>query len=112
MSSPINDQIRPIIIDFGSSITRIGFAGDDFPDIIAPSVYVDSSDYIFTSDAIDGLEDIYIDDNEHTYLVGHDALKYQNILKIHEEKCLRKHKPMLSYVYVNKRRDHGDPTRF
>jgi actin-related protein len=85
MSSIEKDQLRPIIIDIGSKNFRIGWAGDDFPDIIAPSVYVDKRDYIFTSDVIDGLEDIYITEKDtESHLFGHEALKYSNILKIHE----------------------------
>lgn len=87
MSSKSNDQLRPLIIDIGSNTFRLGWAGDDFPDIIAPSVYVDINDYLFTSDVIDGLEDIFIDkENVENHLFGSDALKYQNILKIHEFK--------------------------
>ncbi|MFW9972396.1 MAG: hypothetical protein ACFFDF_19585 [Candidatus Odinarchaeota archaeon] len=79
------NQLRPLIIDIGSKNLRMGWAGDDFPDIIAPSIYVNVTDYLFTSDVIDGLEDIYITkkDNEN-HLFGHQALKYSNILKLHE----------------------------
>ncbi len=85
MSSTEKDQLRPLIIDIGSKNLRMGWAGDDFPDIIAPSVYVDKRDYLFTSDVIDGLEDIYITEkNIESHLFGHQALKYSNILKIHE----------------------------
>ncbi len=86
MSSKPKDQTRPLILDFGSAISRIGWAGDDFPDIIAPSVYVDISDYIFTSDIIEGLEELFLKESPITHLVGHQALKYQNILRIHEFK--------------------------
>lgn len=86
MSSKPKDQARPLILDFGSAISRIGWAGDDFPDIIAPSVYVDISDYIFTSDIIEGLEELFLEESPITHLVGHQALKYQNILRIHEFK--------------------------
>ncbi len=86
MSSKPKDQTRPLILDFGSAISRIGWAGDDFPDIIAPSVYVDISDYIFTSDIIEGLEELFLKERPITHLVGHQALKYQNILRIHEFK--------------------------
>ncbi len=85
MSSTEKDQLRPLIIDIGSRNLRMGWAGDDFPDIIAPSVYVDKRDYLFTSDVIDGLEDIYLTEkNMESHLFGHQALKYSNILKIHE----------------------------
>ncbi|MFW9950525.1 MAG: hypothetical protein ACFFKA_10430, partial [Candidatus Thorarchaeota archaeon] len=55
----------------------------------APSVYVDVTDYLFNSninvsETIDGLEDIFLDTNNQIHLVGHDALKYQNILNIRE----------------------------
>jgi actin-related protein len=86
MSSPDKTQMRPLILDIGSNTFRMGWAGEDFPDIIAPSVYVDVSDYLFTSDVIDGLEDIYIKEEKQNHLVGHEALKYQDILKIHEFK--------------------------
>ncbi|MFW9819735.1 MAG: hypothetical protein ACFFE5_09010, partial [Candidatus Thorarchaeota archaeon] len=85
MSSKEKNQLRPLIIDIGSKNLRMGWAGDDFPDIIAPSVYVDKRDYLFTSDVIDGLEDIYITEKDiESHLFGHEALKYSNILKIHE----------------------------
>ena len=81
-----DDNLRPLIIDIGSNTFRMGWAGGDFPDIIAPSVYVNASDFLFTSDVIDGLEEIYSSVNEIKQFVGHDALKYQNILKLHEFK--------------------------
>jgi actin len=87
MSSESNEQLRPLIIDIGSNTFRLGWASDDFPDIIVPSVYVDINDYLFTSEVIDGLEDIFINrENVENHLFGSDALKYQNILKIHEFK--------------------------
>jgi len=81
-----NPQLRPIIIDIGSDRFRMGWAGEDAPEILAPSVYVDISDYIFTSDVIDGLDDIFIEGSAEKYLYGNDAVKYSNILKIHEFK--------------------------
>ncbi len=86
MSDNESRLLRPIIIDFGSNTFRMGFAGDDFPDIVAPSIYVDISDFSFNSDVIDGLEDIFINNNENIekQLFGNDALKFQNILKVHE----------------------------
>ncbi len=84
MASVKNDYKRPLILDIGSNTFRMGWALDDFPDIIAPTVYVDISDYLFTSDVIDGLEDIYLGDTDQVHLVGHAALKYQNILRMHE----------------------------
>jgi len=85
MSVNDNDQLRPLIIDIGSNSFRMGWAGDDYPDIIAPSVYVDITDNLFTSDVIDGLEDIFIrEEIVENNLFGREALKYQNILKIRE----------------------------
>jgi actin-related protein len=89
MSNTDNNQLLPLILDIGSANFRLGWAGGDFPDLIAPSVYVDISDYLFNSnliasDTINGLEDIFLDTNNQTHLVGHDALKYQNILNIRE----------------------------
>ncbi|MEE9378677.1 MAG: hypothetical protein V3V33_11665 [Candidatus Lokiarchaeia archaeon] len=84
MSTENKSQLRPLIIDIGSQNFRLGWAGDDFPDIIAPSVYVDNNDYLFSSEVIDGLEDIFITEkNAENHLFGHEALKYSNILKIH-----------------------------
>lgn len=85
MSSEEKKQLRPLIIDIGNKNLRLGWAGDDFPDIIAPSVYVNKTDYLFTSDVIDGLEDIYITEKGiENHLFGHEALIYSNILKVHE----------------------------
>jgi len=99
MNSHNKDQLRPLIIDIGSNIFRMGWAGDDFPDIIAPSVYVDISDYLYTSDVINGLEDIYIDEDTQTHLVGHEALKYQDILKIHEFKKENNYNLLLKFFF-------------
>ncbi|MFX1312978.1 MAG: hypothetical protein ACFFHD_10235 [Promethearchaeota archaeon] len=87
MPSDSQDQLRPLILDIGNNNFRLGFAGNDFPDIITPSVYIDSTDYLFTSEVIDGLEEIFLTekDFEH-HLFGDDALKYSNILKIREFK--------------------------
>lgn len=38
------DEINAVVLDFGSSTTRIGFAGDDFPRIIVPSWYAQDED--------------------------------------------------------------------
>jgi actin-related protein len=84
MSSAEQTYLRPLIADFGSSTFRFGWAGGDFPEILTPSIYVDASDYIFDSDVVNGLEEIFIGDNRQEYLFGDNALKYQNILKIHE----------------------------
>ncbi|NHJ25419.1 MAG: hypothetical protein EAX89_12630 [Candidatus Lokiarchaeota archaeon] len=86
MSQTENDNVRPLILEFGTDTFRMGFAGDDFPDIIAPSIYVNISDYLFNSDIINGLEEIYTNPIKSSELVGHEALKYQNILKLHEFK--------------------------
>jgi actin-related protein len=89
MSNTDNNQLFPLILDIGSDNFRLGWAGGDYPDIIAPSVYVNATDYLFSSnivasDTIDGLEDIFLDTSNQTHLVGHDALKYQNILNVRE----------------------------
>ena len=63
MSSPNKEQDRPLILDIGSNYFRMGWAGDDFPDIIAPSIFVDPMDFLFTSDEIMGLEQILFKDN-------------------------------------------------
>jgi actin-related protein len=84
MSASKNRYKRPLIIDIGSNTFRMGWASEDFPDIIAPTVYVNLTDYLFTSDVIDGLEDIYLEGKDQIHLVGDTALKYQNILRIHE----------------------------
>ncbi len=104
MSSEEKNQLRPLIIDIGSQNFRLGWAGDDFPDIISPSIYVDNSDYLFTSDVIDGLEDIYIIEKDtETHLFGHDALKYSNILKIHEFKKEGNLNIFMKYFYIHYR---------
>ncbi|MHA1478145.1 MAG: hypothetical protein ACTSPU_08095 [Promethearchaeota archaeon] len=89
MSNTDNKQLLPLILNIGSDNFRLGWAGGDFPDLIAPSIYVDITDYLFNSniiasDTIDGLEDIFLEPDNQPHLVGHDALKYQNILKIRE----------------------------
>ncbi|MFX0137064.1 MAG: hypothetical protein ACFFDN_25725 [Candidatus Hodarchaeota archaeon] len=100
MSSEDKNQLRPLIIDIGSNNFRLGWAGGDFPDIITPSVYVNNTDYIFTSDVIDGLEDIYItEDNAESHLFGHEALKYSNILKIHNFKKESNYQIFMKFFY-------------
>jgi actin-related protein len=84
MSSSIKEQNRPLILDIGSNYFRMGWAGDDFPDIIAPSIFVEPMDFLFTSDEITGLEEIFLNNITLKQLVGHEAVRYQNILKIHE----------------------------
>ncbi|MBD3194392.1 MAG: hypothetical protein GF317_05005 [Candidatus Lokiarchaeota archaeon] len=86
MSSDENKYLKPLILDIGCDKFKLGWSGGDFPDIIAPSIYVDRTDYLFNSDVIEGLEDIFIKKEENEYLFGHEALKYQNILKVHEFK--------------------------
>lgn len=82
-----NDPFRPLILDIGSDTFRLGFAGDDFPQICAKSVYVNASDYLFSSDVINGLEDLFFNkEKTQTHLFGDDALKYKHILKVHEFK--------------------------
>ena len=99
MSSSNKSQERPLILDIGSNTFRMGWAGDDFPDIIAPSVYVDYSDFLFNSDVLEGLEEIYLQNFEQEYLVGHAALKYQNILKLREFKKENNYNLMLKFFY-------------
>ncbi len=84
MSANDKKQLKPLIIDFGSNTFRMGWAGDDSPKINVPAVYVDNRDYLFESDVIDGLEELFIDDYTESNLYGYEALKYQNILKVHE----------------------------
>jgi actin-related protein len=79
-------QLRPLILDIGSDRFKLGWAGDDSPVIIAPSVYADVRDYIFDSNVIDGLEDLFYGENVETQLFGETALNYQNILNMHEFK--------------------------
>lgn len=79
-------QLRPLISDVGSDRFKLGWAGDDSPIIITPSVYVDVRDYIFDSNVIDGLEELFYDENSEIQLYGEMALQYQNILNIHEFK--------------------------
>jgi len=99
MSSSNKSQDRPLILDIGSNNFRMGWAGDDFPDIIAPSVYVDPSDFIFTSDVLEGLEEIYLQNYEQEYLVGHAALRYQHILRLHEFKKENNYNLLLKFFY-------------
>ncbi|MBA7642968.1 Bacterial actin-related protein [subsurface metagenome] len=100
MSTENKNQLRPIIIEIGSQNFRLGWAGDDYPDIITPSVYVDNKDYLFTSDVIDGLEDIFITEkNAENHLFGHEALKYSNILKIHFFKKESNYNIFMKYFY-------------
>jgi len=104
MSNTDNNQLLPLILDVGSDNFRLGWAGGDFPDLIAPSVYVDITDYLFSSsiiasDTINGLEDIFLDANSQTHLVGHDALKYQNILNVREFSKESNYNILLKFFY-------------
>ncbi|NVM46704.1 MAG: hypothetical protein HWN79_17495 [Candidatus Lokiarchaeota archaeon] len=104
MSNTDNNQLLPLILDVGSDNFRLGWAGGDFPDLIAPSVYVDITDYLFSSsiiasDTINGLEDIFLDKNSQTHLVGHDALKYQNILNVREFSKESNYNILLKFFY-------------
>ncbi len=85
MSSEKKNQTRPLILDIGRNYFRLGWAGSDYPEVIAPSIYVDNTDYLFSSDVIDGLEDIFVgEQNVENQLFGDEALKYSNVLKVHE----------------------------
>ncbi|MFX1500847.1 MAG: hypothetical protein ACFFDH_07785 [Promethearchaeota archaeon] len=102
MSNEKKSQLRPIIIEIGSQNFRLGWAGDDFPDIVAPSVYVDKNDFLFTSEVIDGLEDIFITEKDtEKLLFGHEALKYSNILKIHFFKKESNYNVFMKYFYYH-----------
>ncbi|MFW9942242.1 MAG: hypothetical protein ACFFFT_14480 [Candidatus Thorarchaeota archaeon] len=102
MSSENIDQKRPLILDIGSNYFRLGWAGSDYPDIIAPSVYVDNNDYLFTSDVIDGLEDIFISEkNIDNQLFGDEALKYSNILTVHEFKKENNFTILMKFFYYH-----------
>ncbi|MFX1346029.1 MAG: hypothetical protein ACFFBC_08630 [Promethearchaeota archaeon] len=100
MSSENINQKRPLILDIGSNYFRLGWAGNDYPDIIAPSVYVDNNDFLFTSDVIDGLEDIFISEkNIDNQLFGDEALKYSNILTVHEFKKENNFTILMKFFY-------------
>ena len=104
MSNTDTNQLLPLILDIGSDKFRLGWAGGDFPDLIAPSVYVDITDYLFNSniiasDTITGLEDIFLDTEDQTHLVGHDALNYQNILKVREFSKESNYNILLKFFY-------------
>jgi actin-related protein len=104
MSNIENNQLLPLILDIGTDNFRLGWAGGDFPDLIAPSVYVNITDYLFSSnivasDTIDGLEDIFLDANNQTHLVGHDALKYKNILNVREFSKESNYNILLKFFY-------------
>jgi actin beta/gamma 1 len=81
-----NQQLKPLILDIGSCWFKMGWAGDDSPTMIIPSVYANVRDFLFNSNVIDGLEDLFFEDNTERFLYGNDALTYQNILNLHEFK--------------------------
>ena len=99
MSSPKKDQNRPLILDIGSNYFRMGWAGDDFPDIIAPTIFVEPMDFLFTSDEIMGLEEIFLNNISLKQLIGHEAARYQNILKIHEFVKEQNYKMFAKFFY-------------
>ena len=99
MSSDVNKELNPLILDIGSSIFRLGWAGEDFPKILAPSIYVDITDFLFQTDVIDGLEDIFFKENMEKHLFGNEAQQYRNILKIHEYKKENNYSIFLKYFY-------------
>ncbi|MFX1574185.1 MAG: hypothetical protein ACFFB0_15685 [Promethearchaeota archaeon] len=100
MSFKSNNQLRPLILDIGNDNFRLGWAGNDYPDIIAPSVYVVRTDYLFASDVIDGLEDIFITEKDvEPHLFGQDALSYSNILKIREIKKHSDYNVMMKFFH-------------
>jgi len=80
------NQLKPLIIDIGSSKFKLGWAGDDNPKIVVPSVYAYITDYLFESNVIEGLEDLFFEQSSDQYFYGNDALYYQNILNVHEFK--------------------------
>ncbi len=63
MENEKEEFLRPLILDIGSANFRLGFAGDDLPDIIIPSIYADITDPIYKSDNISGLKDIFVSKN-------------------------------------------------
>ncbi len=77
---------RALIVNLGNNTFRFGWAGDDSPKIIIPSIYTDQTDFLFFTEVIDGLEDLFIEGKDTNYLYGNDALKYQHVLKLHEFK--------------------------
>lgn len=95
----MSEELRPLILDIGSSFFRLGWAGDDSPEILAPSVYVDATDFIFESDVIDGLEELFFKEKTEKYLYGFDASKYQNILKNHEFKKENNYHILLKFFH-------------
>jgi len=98
--SDLGPQLRPLILSIGSDMFRLGWAGNDFPDIIAPSVYVDITDNLFKTDVIDGFEDIFIKEEQiNKHLFGRDALKYQNILELRSFWEENNYNVLIKYFY-------------
>ena len=79
-------QLNPLILVVGNDKFKLGWAGEDSPSVIVPSVYVNVRDFLFDSNVIDGLEELFYDENSEDHLFGEMALSYQNILNIHEFK--------------------------
>ena len=87
MSSDNESQLRPLILDIGNNIFRIGWAGEDYPAIISPSVYVNKTDFLFVSDIIDGLEEIFrtilqIGCNDVSQAIGHFFSCTESVVKL------------------------------
>ena len=80
------NQLKPLIIDIGSSKFKLGWAGDDYPKLVVPSIYSEKTDYLFETNVIEGLEDLFFEQRSDQYFYGNDALYYQNILNVHEFK--------------------------
>jgi actin-related protein len=100
MSSEKKNPTRPLILDIGRNNFRLGWAGSDYPEIIAPSIYADNQDYLFSSDVIEGLGDIFVDEeNPENQLFGNEALKYSNVLKVHELK--NNYNILMKYFYFH-----------
>jgi len=74
--------LKPLILDLGYSTFRLGWSGSDAPEITAPSMYAEPTDFIFQSDVIEGIEQIVTKEQGNEYLFGNGARKYRNILNI------------------------------
>lgn len=84
MGNSNEEFLKPLILDIGTANFRFGFAGDDFPDVIVPSIYADITEPLFKSDIIEGFEELFIADSMDQVLFGIEALKYKDILNIRE----------------------------
>jgi actin-related protein len=80
----VEDHLKPLIIDIGTASFRLGFAGEGFPIIKVPTIYADITDPLFKSDIIAGFEELFITESMDQLLFGTEALKYKDILKIHD----------------------------